>query len=183
MAATIAVILASLTTFAATNIDDLLVLTLFFAQRVPTRKIILGQYLGFGAIVGLSLVGFWAATSIPGAWFRLLGLLPLAIGLKELSGINTKERQAAKKRDVLSIAAITFVNSADNIGVYVPFFAINRVSLDLVLTAYAVFLLPLCLLGKWLGNHALVLRWVDRYGHYIVPFIFIGLGIYILVAR
>src|SRR5215475_12981060 len=110
MAATIAVILASLTTFAATNIDDLLLLTLFFAQRVPTRKIILGQYLGFAGIVGLSLVGFWAVTSIPSTWFRFLGLLPLAIGVKELGGINTKERQTAKKRDVLSIAAVTFAN-------------------------------------------------------------------------
>src|SRR5215470_15845805 len=118
MAATIAVILASLTTFAATNIDDLFVLTLFFAQRVPTRKIVLGQYLGFGAIVGLSLIGFWAAISIPSAWFRFLGLLPLALGVKELvSGINFNgEREDFSKRDVLSIAAVTFANGGDNIG-------------------------------------------------------------------
>ncbi|HKR85512.1 MAG TPA: cadmium resistance transporter [Terriglobales bacterium] len=179
-----AVVLASVTTFAATNVDDLLVLTLFFAQRVPTKRIILGQYLGFAAIVGLSLAGFWAAISIPTAWFRFLGLLPLVIGIKELSGIHLGERHASvSKRDVFSIAAVTFANGGDNIGVYIPFFAIYRARLAIVLIIYAALLPLLCLVGKYLGNHKLAQRTTDRYGHYFVPFVFIGLGIYVLVAR
>ena len=180
MAPAIAVILASLTSFAATNIDDVLVLTLFFAQRVPTRKIILGQYLGFAGIVALSLAGFWAAISLPSAWFRFLGLLPLAIGVNELTAIRKRRIAGGKERSVPSIAAAIFSNGGDNIGVYVPFFAINRARLGVVLIVYAT-LLPLwCLVGKWLGNHTLVLRSVDRYGHYIVPFVYIALGIYVL---
>jgi len=183
MSATVTVILASLTTFAATNIDDLLLLTLFFAQRVPTRNIILGQYLGFAAIVGFSLAGFFAAISIPSAWFRFLGLLPMAVGVKELATIHRNGRPTgAKKRDVLSIAAVTFANGADNIGMYVPFFAINRSGLAVVLIVYAALLPLLCFFGRWLGNHRLVLRSTDRYGHYIVPFVFIALGIYILTV-
>jgi cadmium resistance protein CadD (predicted permease) len=42
-----AVVTASVTTFAATNIDDIVLLTFFFARRVPTRNIVAGQYLGF----------------------------------------------------------------------------------------------------------------------------------------
>lgn len=39
---------ASVTTFAATNIDDICLLTIFFfARRVPARRIVAGQYLGF----------------------------------------------------------------------------------------------------------------------------------------
>jgi len=177
----IAVIFASLTSFAVTNIDDLLVLTLFFAQRVPTRKILLGQYLGFLGIVALSLGGFWAAISLPSAWFRFLGLLPLAVGVKELTRIHENRPLAGSKQlNVISIAAVTFSNGGDNIGVYVPFFAINRDHLGAVLIVYAALVPVWCWIGRWFGNHRLVLRSVDRYGHYIVPFVYIGLGLYIL---
>ena len=73
----LAVLAASLTTFAATNIDDVFILTLFFARRVPTRRIVAGQYLGFAAIILVSLIGVWAALAIPHRWIRLLGVLPL----------------------------------------------------------------------------------------------------------
>ena len=65
--------LASIATFAVTNVDDLVLLTLFFAQRVPTRNVLLGQCLGFAGIVALSLAGSWAAVTIPHEWLRLLG--------------------------------------------------------------------------------------------------------------
>jgi len=44
--------------FAVTNIDDIVVLSLFFSRgnRAPgsTRRIVTGQYLGFGAILAVS---------------------------------------------------------------------------------------------------------------------------------
>jgi putative Ca2+/H+ antiporter (TMEM165/GDT1 family) len=87
----VAVLAASLTTFAATNIDDVFLLTLFFARRVPTRRIVAGQYLGFAAIIVVSLIGVWAALAIPHRWIRVLGLLPLAIGIKGLFQIRRTE--------------------------------------------------------------------------------------------
>ncbi len=48
----------------ATNIDDIIVLSLFFArgagQRGTTRKIVVGQYLGFGGILVASCSSRWA---------------------------------------------------------------------------------------------------------------------------
>lgn len=44
--------------FAATNIDDIFVLTLFFAQKNLKRwHIVVGQYLGIGGLISISLVG------------------------------------------------------------------------------------------------------------------------------
>lgn len=37
-----------------------------------------------------------------------------------------------------------------------------------------------CVIGYYLSSHPLVARTLDRYGHLIVPFVLIGLGIYIL---
>jgi len=39
-----------------------------------------------------------------------------------------------------------------------------------------------CILGFYMGNHPVVRRIVDRYGHILVPFVLIGLGIYILLS-
>lgn len=100
-----------------TNIDDVVLLTLFFAKRVPTRNVVLGQCLGFAGIVALSLAGFWAAVSIPSAWFRFLGLLPLAIGIKHLVETHRIEwKSDTRNTGVVSIAAVTLANGADNIG-------------------------------------------------------------------
>jgi len=184
MASTFVALAAAITTFAATNIDDFVILTLFFARRVLPRRIVAGQYLGFSAIVLLSLLGSWAVFAIPHRWIRFLGILPLALGLKELFR-NRPEFVSARAENcsVASIALITLSNGADNIGVYVPFFAAARVYIWLILAAYAVLVATWCFIGRLLGNHPPILRLVDRWGHRITPVVLIGLGVYILVFK
>jgi len=178
----LAVLSASITTFAATNIDDAFLLTFFFAHRIPPRRIIIGQYLGFAAIILVSLMGVWAALAIPHRWIRFLGLLPLAMGIRQLLGARRAEEAPRRvgNMGVASIALVTLSNGADNIGVYVPFFVRVRTYLWLILMVYAVMVAIWCVVGRWLGNHALILRSVDRWGHWAVPLVFIGLGIYVL---
>ncbi len=180
------ILAASVTTFAATNLDDIFLLTVFFARRVPTRRIVAGQYLGFGAIVALSFAVLWgAARAIPRDWIRLLGILPFAIGVTELLQMRKSKSRAVAGGDgslsVLSVAAITLANGADNVGVYVPFFLVSRTHLWAVLVVYGLLVLVWCAAGRWFGSHPLVLKSLDRWGHWIVPFVLIGLGSYILL--
>ena len=78
-------IATAVVSFAATNIDDIFILTLFFAQRnLRGWHIVLGQYLGLAALVAISLVGFFARFIIPETWIGLLGLVPIFIGIKKL---------------------------------------------------------------------------------------------------
>ena len=179
----LAVLAVSLTTFAATNIDDLFLLTLFFARRVPTRRIVAGQYLGFAAIIVVSLIGVWGAVAIPHQWTRMLGLLPLAIGIKALLQTRRTEPNARARTpySLISIALVTLSNGADNVAVYVPFFLISRSYLWVILITYAVLIAIWCFIARWLGNHSLILRSVDRWGHWVIPIVFIGLGIYVLI--
>jgi cadmium resistance protein CadD (predicted permease) len=47
--------------FALTNIDDMLLLTVFFSDRgtdLKKRHIVLGQYVGFVVLLLLSMLGF-----------------------------------------------------------------------------------------------------------------------------
>ena len=178
----LAVLSASITTFAVTNIDDAFLLTFFFARRIPTRRIVAGQYVGFAAIVGISLIAMWGALAIPHRWIHSLGVLPLAIGIKRLLQARRTgaEPSLASTESVASIALVTLSNGADNISVYVPFFVIGRSKLWLILIVYAALVALWCFAGRWLGSHSLILRSADQWGHWAVALVFVGLGIYVL---
>ncbi|SRR5216683_284829 len=186
MSPVFAVLAASVTTFAATNLDDLFLLTVFFARRVPTRRVVVGQYLGFAAIVLMSVTAAWAlGLAVPRTWIRFLGILPLAIGVKELVQMHEEKSSRASGTNaslsVFSVAAITLSNGADNIGVYAPFFIASRSHMWWVLAVYALLVLVWCIVGKLLGSHALVLKSLDHWGHWVVPFVLIALGCFILL--
>jgi cadmium resistance protein CadD (predicted permease) len=65
--------------FASTNVDDILLLSAFFAQ--PGRSvagIVFGQYLGIGVLVLVSVVAALAALAIPPDWVAFIGVVPIA---------------------------------------------------------------------------------------------------------
>jgi cadmium resistance protein CadD (predicted permease) len=178
------VLSARVATFAATNIDDAFLLTLFFARRIPTRRIVAGQYVGFSAIVGISLIGALFALAVPHRWIHFLGVLPLAMGIRHLWHARRADadRPRVATQSVAAIALLTLSNGADNISVYMPFFVIGRPNLGLILVVYAALVAVWCFAGRWLGEHSLMLRAVDRWGHWVVPSVFVGLGIYVLTS-
>ncbi len=181
-------ITAGAVSFAATNIDDIFVLTLFFGQvgrRLRRWHVVAGQYLGFSALVAISLVGYFARFIVSPAWIGLLGLLPIALGVRHLLRRHESEEEevgARRAAGVLSVAAVTFANGGDNIGIYTPLFAASDpASLLVMLAVFFVMLALWCVAGFFIGNHPAVKRTLDRYGHIIVPFVLIGLGIYIII--
>jgi cadmium resistance protein CadD (predicted permease) len=174
---------ASVMTFALTNIDDACLLTVLFAQRIPARRIVAGQYLGFTVIVVVSLLGAFAALAVPSRWVGLLGMVPIALGFRHLLKQSGAGPQSASAMGIASIALITFSNGADNIGLYVPFFIVGRAYLWLILVAYALLIGLWCTGSRLLGSHSLVLGVVDRWAHRVMPIVFIGLGLMILFRR
>jgi cadmium resistance transport/sequestration family protein len=174
--------------FAATNIDDIFVLTLFFAQKNLRRwHVVAGQYLGLTGLIVISLVGYFARLIIPQTWIGLLGLAPIAIGIKKLIDWNRgKENDTAKQSDtasVFTVAAVTFANGGDNIGIYIPLFAnSDATALLITLITFGALIAIWCVVGYYLGSHPALNRIVDGYGHVLVPFVLIGLGIYIILG-
>jgi cadmium resistance protein CadD (predicted permease) len=87
-------VLVGMTSFIATNLDDIVVLVIFFSQVSATfrrRHIVFGQYLGFTALLLLSLPGYLGGLVLPKAWVGLLGLLPLGVGVGQLLNPDTDE--------------------------------------------------------------------------------------------
>lgn len=78
-------LLKAVAMFAVTNVDDLLVLAVFFGRTAGSRsaalRVVLGQYLGFAAILAVSILGALGAGLLSESVIRYLGLLPLLLGL------------------------------------------------------------------------------------------------------
>lgn len=68
--------------FAVTNVDDLVILALFFARSRSVWQVVAGQYLGFAGILAVAVVGALGASLLPEQFRPWLGLIPLALGLK-----------------------------------------------------------------------------------------------------
>ncbi len=200
-----AAILAGVTSFAATNIDDIVISMLFFAQVNVTfrpRHIVVGKYLGFTALILASLPGFFGGLIVPKAIIGLLGLVPIAIGISHLvktendrdevqavSGEFNRESNSFVSKlanlfnaQTLNVAAVTVANGGDNIGIYLPLFASSDLpSLMVILAVFFV------LVGVWsyaayrLTRRIAIAKILTRYTQAIVPFVLIGLGIFILI--
>ena len=81
------------------------------------------------------------------------------------------------------MAAITFANGGDNIAIYTPLFASSGArTLGITLITFGAMIAIWCVAGYGIGNYSAVVRVIDRYGHILVPFVFIALGIYILLG-
>jgi cadmium resistance protein CadD (predicted permease) len=180
--------------FAATNIDDIFVLLIFFSSLTfPVRHIVLGQYLGIGLLIAISAIGSLIILVVPTHIIGLMGIIPIAIGVKNLIEIrkknNSDSRQIApdiKKRSYLSflsVAAVTFSNGGDNIGVYVPLFSkYNTVSqITTFMTVFLAMTAVWCIAAYYFVNHPLVASRIRHIGSILFPFVLIGLGIYIVI--
>jgi cadmium resistance protein CadD (predicted permease) len=134
-------------TFIATNIDDIVILLLFFSQINSTFR---PRHIVTGLFSGLVLSK---------SWIGLLGLLPIAIGISSL--INQEENSSEEvlpeteeyhqttipnllSPEIYSVAAVTVANGSDNISVYVPLFASSNLESFVV-----IIIMFFMLLGIW----------------------------------
>ncbi|MBE8992250.1 cadmium resistance transporter [Nostoc sp. LEGE 12450] len=195
--------------FIATNIDDIIILLIFFSQidvNFRRRHILLGQYLGFSAIIIASLPGFFGGLVIQREWIGLLGLLPIAIGIQQLiyrkeetitvQTVSSDFNQSTPTNPVLSfilsvlhpqtykVAAVTIANGGDNISIYIPLFAGHDLaSLGVILSIFFIMVGIWCAIAYFLSRQPTIAYILSRYGKAAVPFVLIGLGLFIMYER
>ncbi|MET8310965.1 cadmium resistance transporter [Micromonospora sp. NPDC005173] len=173
--------------FAATDIDDIVILTLFFVTARRTGRprpwqIVAGQYLGIGTLAVASAVVAAGLLVVPDPWTGLLGLLPIALGVRALVRRDDDEAPAVVA-STLGVAGVTIANGADNVAVYVPVFrALGPADSAVFLLVFVLLIAVWCAGGAWLGGHRRVVRLVERAGHWLVPALFVGIGVVILVS-
>lgn len=177
--------------FAATNVDDLLVLALLFGlagddvRRV--RRVWIGQYLGFAAIVAVALLGAATLRGLPEERLALLGLVPIGFGVafavQAWRGRGEPSAAlGARAPGIATVAGITIANGGDNLGVYVPVFATSAgVAAATHVAVYLALVAVWCRVGHWLASRPPVARTIERWAHVVVPVVFVAIGVAILV--
>jgi cadmium resistance protein CadD (predicted permease) len=204
----ISTLVIGISTALATTFDDNLYLTAFFGKVNRTfrpKHIVLGEFVGFTALVLASLPGFFGGLLIPSTWIGLLGLLPIIIGISHLmsredggeevqtvsmnftSGAKShrhKKSLWATLRDpqTYRVSAVTIANGGNNIGIYVPLFASSNLpSLGVILCVCYVAIGVWCCLSYFMTRNPLMAPLLTRYGRKIFPFVLIWLGFSILM--
>ncbi|WP_411372765.1 cadmium resistance transporter [Enterococcus thailandicus] len=197
----------SLISFISTNIDDIFILTILFSQvgkNLSKKDIVLGQYLGVGLLVLFSILASHSLNRIQTEYLGLLGIIPIFLGIKSwLDFVKNKKRtvsiekdSSANKADLtdetlltsglrphfLNVTLLTLGNGSNSIGIYVPLFSRYSV-IDLIITVliFIIMIAIWCYFSFKLANLSFIQEELHRHQVFIIPVIFIGLGIYILI--
>jgi len=180
--------------FAITNFDDIVILALFFGRgrgkRGAAGRVIAGQYLAFTAILGVAIGIAYGASFLPRQAIAYLGLLPIGIGLWEAwklwkkgggdGGPGGAPNQGGPS--MLKVAATTFGNSGDNIGVYVPVFTtISTGGLIIYAVVFLVLVGVWCAAGRFFATRPVIAKALAKWGHLVLPVVLIAVGLFILI--
>jgi cadmium resistance protein CadD (predicted permease) len=177
--------------FASTNVDDMFVLVGFFSD--PTfrpKDIVTGQYAGITALFALALLGSLLALVISRAYIGLFGVIAIGLGAKKLFDVY-RNRDAPESRlehpdtgrhtRTATVAFFTLANGADNIGIYMPAFAIRSpIEIGMFAVIFAVMTGLWCFFAHWIVHHPMFGKPIRRYGHCLAPLVLIAIGVSIL---
>jgi cadmium resistance protein CadD (predicted permease) len=178
--------------FIATDIDDLVILVVLFLDgSVRPGSVVAGQFLGIGVLVAVGFLGSLGMAFLPREVIGLLGLIPLGLGIQRLlrreeldeDDVQTVAIDAAPKlRQILGIAAITIGSGGDNIGTYVPLFALHPGTGSLILTTTFAAMTGLwCAAAYGLTSHPILRRRVEWIGEKLLPYVLMIVGLFILL--
>ena len=195
--------------FVGTNVDNCVV-TMAMVAGAPlerAHRIAAGQVFGFIALVAASAAAAAVLFEFSTAVVGLLGLVPLAIGVRGLVGLarahpeagspaqpagggrrrwpwrgGTRGEQRAVGRSFTAAALVTVAAGGDNLAVYIPLFrAGGATNVGAVL---AVFVLGEILV-TWVvltgGRHPKARVMMLRLGHVAVPVLLCCVGVLVMV--
>jgi cadmium resistance protein CadD (predicted permease) len=176
--------------FAATNVDDVVILAVLFARTdaaFRVRHIVLGQTLGFAVLVVAGLAAGAGLLALPEEAVGLIGIVPIALGIHAFLEARRGDDDDDDETPVaalgtLGVASITIASGADNVAVYAPLFATAGFDgFATTVVVFAVLLAALLAVGRVIGSRPAVVRAVHRAGDYAVPVVLIALGVFIVL--
>ncbi len=197
------IVLVAVTAFIATNLDDIFVLIAYFAHRdFNNVSVVIGQYIGISLLIFISSFAYFFKFIIPASYISLFGILPIIIGFRSLWKLRKDSSKDLLKKSstqydnenkdsnsefsiykIFKVASVTFFNGGDNIGVYTPLFA----SMSIFTLAFTIvifmFMIGLwCFIGYFMVSNRIVGDNLKRYGHIILPFVLILIGLGVLLG-
>lgn len=174
--------------FVATNVDDLLVTSGQVAAAKPgrVRRVAYGRLFAGVVVVAVSAAMAAVLFGVPVRLVGLLGLVPVALGLRDLARLRSSERRAGRVRrtsgrGLVAALLLAVAMSGDNFAVYIPIFRVgdrtDRVVTGAVLVAGEVLLVLAALL---VGRRPRLRAALDRAGAYAAPVLYVAIGVVVV---
>lgn len=191
-------VIVGLLAFAATNLDDLVLLIAYLAAGRLTRQSATGgQLLGTAVLMAVSAAAALGTVLIPPEWYHWLGLLLIAVGIRQVVQSVRRWRAgalelqvprthapASARRGSAFLALMVVANGGDNLGVYTTLLAANRLEMGVLLIAMTLGLAVLWVrLAAAIVAHPTLGAPVRRAAPWVLPWVLIGLGLLILIPR
>jgi cadmium resistance protein CadD (predicted permease) len=194
----------------ATTFDDNIYLTGFFGEVNRTfqpRHVVVGELLGFTALILIGLLGHWIGLAVPQETIGLLGILPILIGLVSLlrqwlgSHRSDREISAHRFRDLRGfesrspslwnvlcdrqtyrVSVVAISNGSNNLSIYIPLFAsLNSSKILIIIPVLYGLIATWLFLSFHLTRAPGISLLLNRYAPTFFPFILIWLGFRILI--
>jgi len=92
----------SVIAFVSTNIDNIFVIMLLYAQtgdKLKKQHVIIGQYIGIGILVAISILGALGLNFIPQKYIGLLGVIPITLGIKSFLDYKKDSNRNANSQE------------------------------------------------------------------------------------
>lgn len=202
-----------LATAIATTFDDNIYLTGFFSEVNRTfrpQHVVVGEVIGFTALVSISLTGFLLGLVIPPIWIGLLGMLPIYIGVRNLlnlrkaneeesaedksvnlrinakhKGFESRKRSlwdVIRDRQTYNVSAVTISNGGNNLGIYIPLFASSSIqSLAVIIPVCYLIVFTWLFMSYNLTRTPGIAVILSRYASKLFPFVLMWLGLRIIL--
>ncbi|HKS49628.1 MAG TPA: cadmium resistance transporter [Amycolatopsis sp.] len=141
-------------------------------------RVVLGQFVGYVMLVGVSVAAAFVFASVPLKWVGLLGLFPLVMGIRGLLEAR-KEVEDPRITDSLPVI-VTLILSVcvDNLSVYIVLFRSQTTAESAVsITVFAVLEALWCAVAYTIANQKAVILAIRRAGAWLVPAVFVAIGV------
>ena len=176
--------------YISSNLDDIFVLTLLFAQTQvikDVRSIYFGQLFGILSLLGVSQLVVWLFDNFQMAHLNWLGCIPVVLGIIEIwhqKNLNQNTPRVVNSAlSLFTVLLITVSNGADNLGIYIPMLTtFTKFENILTVIIFAVMTLVWCFIGQRLSSLPAINKTLKQYSSKIVPIVYIGLGLYIFLG-
>ncbi|EHN58292.1 cadmium resistance transporter [Oenococcus kitaharae] len=178
------VLSGALLSYFGTTSDYFIVLLAIFGKHQKSRchrRIFFGELIGNGILIVMSLLLAYLLKFIPESWILgLLGLFPITVGLKTFF---SKEDETAKAkasdahliRDVVLMTLTTC--SADNLAIYIPFFAsVDFSYLPVILIVFLLILSAVSFTALKITKFPLIRGFLNSYADLFQLIVYVLLG-------
>ena len=181
-------ILVVFVAFLATNLDNLALL-IGLCLRYPDRRdrVATGYLLAMLVIGSIAAAIGKAADVAPVQYLGLLGIVPVAIGLKGLfelfKGAGAPgEPRASENGSVIALTLATQLgNGTDTVLTFSVLVADSNDQADLLIGAAFVFMVAIFAIGaNVVTRRASLLHRLEHYSRRVMPFVLIAVGLFVL---